>query len=617
MEKRNIFFRILAALWAGADGVRKILHLVLMVFLFLLFFGAMSEPPPLLPKTAALYIQPYGSLVEQLEGSPYDRAVAELLDDGRPQTLVQDIVDALGYAKDDDRIEIVYLELSSVLGAGLSKLQRVGDAIEDFRESGKAVFASADFMGQQGYYIAAHADEIYLHPDGGILLRGYGRFRSYYKDAIDTLRLDWNVFRVGTHKSFVEPFTRMDMSDEDKESTTRLIDQFWSLYQADVTAARGLDDGAVNEFSQNLVGLVSAANGDIAIAARDHGLIDELLTRNEIRDRIIGFVGADEDNPDTFNAIGMGHYLRQMRMLTGGTANSSNVAVIVAAGDIFFGERAPGNIGADSTAALLRRARNDESVHAVVMRVDSPGGSAFAAEVIADEIDALRDAGKPVVASMSSVAASGGYAISMNADRVFASPATVTGSIGVFGMFPTYQRTLDFVGIATDGIGTTPWSGQFRPDREMSGDTRQLLQLLVEDTYDDFISDVAMHRGLDKDVVDRIGQGQVWTGNDALENGLIDELGSLEDAIAAAALFAGLEEDGYGIKQIEPELSATEQMLVDLLAVVSRSGMDLSSWLDQPSTLESIAHSIGEKAGAYLRFNDPKGVYSHCLCSFD
>jgi len=617
VSKKNIVVRLFSALWAGADGLRKVLHLVLLLFLFLMFFGVLSGTAPVLPKTAALYIQPYGTLVEQLEGDPYDRAVGELLDEGRPQTLVQDVVDALDYARDDDRIETVYLELSSLMGGGLSKLQRIGDAIEDFKTSGKPVIASADFMGQQAYYIAAHADEVFLHPEGAVLLRGYGRFRTYYKDAIDLLRLDWNIFRVGTHKSFVEPFTRMNMSDEDRESTLRLINNFWALYQSGVSAARDLDEGAVDDFSQQLVEHVRAADGDLAIAARDHGLVDELLTRNEVRDRMIGYVGADEESPDMFNAVDMSQYLRHMRLLSGGTVEDENVAIIVAAGDIFFGERAPGRIGADSTAALLRRARNDEAVQAVVLRVDSPGGSAFAAEVIADEIDALRAAGKPVVASMSSVAASGGYTISMNADRIFASPATVTGSIGVFGMFPTYQRTMEAVGMATDGIGSTPWSGQLRPDREMSEETRQLFQLLVEDTYDDFISDVAERRGLEKTAVDAIGQGQVWTGSDALANGLVDELGTLENAVAAAASFAGLIADGYGIKRIERELSATEQLLVDLLGVVRRAGVDMPGWAHERTALQRISSRIIERADTYLNFNDPKGVYSHCLCDFD
>jgi protease-4 len=614
LTKRNIVVRFFSALWAGADGVRKLLHLVLLLVIFLLFVGTFSDTPPMMPSKAALTIQPYGTLVEQLQGNPYDRAVAELIDDGRPQTLVQDIVDALAFAKDDDRIEVVYLELGSVLGTGLSKLQRVAAAIQDFKASGKPVIASADFLGQPGYYLASQADEIYLHPDGAILLQGYGQFRTYFKDAIDKLRLDWNVFRVGTHKSFVEPFTRMDMSDEDREATTRLVDQLWGIYQDGVAMARGLDADAIDDFATNFVDYVDAANGDIAIAARDRGLVDELLTRNAVRDLMIGRVGADADRPDTFNSIGMREYLLQARLLSGGTVEKENVAVVVAAGDILFGDSAPGGIGADSTADLLRTAGNDDSVRAVVLRIDSPGGSAFAAEVIADEIRALRDAGKPVVASMSSVAASGGYALAASTDRIFASPATITGSIGVFGMFPTYQRSMTALGMATDGVGTTPWSGQLRPDREMSPEAKQLFQLLIEDTYDDFVSDVAAQRGLEKEAVDRVGQGQVWSGIDALNFGLVDELGSLEDAVAYAAELAGLAEGGFGTKLIEKELSATEQLVIDLLTLFSRSGVDLSAWVRPPSAIESLVHKIGEAADTLMRFDDPQGIYSHCLC---
>lgn len=606
--------RFLGALWSGADALRKVLHLVLLLFVFLLFIGSLSDAPPSIPSKAALVIEPYGSLVEQLEGDPYDRAVAELLGDSRPQTLIQDIVDALEFAKDDENIEVVYLEPGSVFGTGLAKLQRVAAAIQDFRTSGKPVIARADFLGQPGYYLAAQADEIYLHPDGAVLLRGYGQFRTYFKEAIDKLLLDWNVFRVGTHKSFVEPFTRMDMSDEDREATSRLIDQLWALYQDGAAMARDLEPGAIDDFAVNLVDHVSAAKGDAAIAARDHGLVDELLTRTEVREMMIDRVGADPDHPDMFNAVSMRRYLAQMRMLKGTKVGDQNVAVIVAAGDIMFGESAPGGVGADTTAELLRNARNDESVRAVVLRVDSPGGSAFAAEVIADEIRALRAAGKPVVASMSSVAASGGYSISASADRIFAAPATITGSIGVFGMFPTYQRTMRALGMANDGVGTTPFSGQFRPDREMSAETRRLFQLFVEDTYDDFISDVAAQRGLDKEAVDRVGQGQVWSGIDAQNFGLVDELGSLEDAIVSAAGLAGLGEGEYGTKLIEIELSASEQFIIDLLTLFARAGLDVSAWAREPTALETLVRRIGAQADALLRFNDPQGAYMHCLC---
>ena len=615
MSRKGSIARFLSAVWRGADGLRKVLHLVLLLFVFMVFFGAISgSVPPALPKKAALVIQPYGFLVEQLEGNPLDRAVSELAGDGKPQTLVQDIVDALEYAKDDDRIEVVYLELSNVLGAGLSKLQHVAAAIADFKSSGKKVIASADFMSQQAYYLAAHADEVYLHPEGFLLMQGFGRFRTYYKDAIDLLRIDWNVFRVGTHKSYVEPYTRMDMSDEDRESTRRLIDQMWSLYQLDVETARDFDEGTIDGFAQNYLANIEATGGDIAVAARDHGLVDELLTRTEIRDLLIDHVGENPDKEDTFNAAGMHEYLEQMRMLSGAKVKSENVAVIVAVGDILPGLQSPGKIGGDSMAALLREARNDESVRAVVLRVDSAGGSAFASEIIKDEIQAIRDAGKPVVASMGSVAASGGYLISMNADRIFASPSTITGSIGIFGMFPTYQRTLDAIGVATDGVGTTPLAGMFRPDRGMSEQAKQLFQLFIEDGYDDFISGVASSREMDKSFVDRIGQGQVWTGLDALNNGLVDELGGLDAAIASAAGLADLAEGDYGIKNIRQKLSATERLLADLLGAAARSGLDFGYWTSQPSVLREIAKQANEKTELLLRFSDPKGLYSHCLC---
>ncbi len=617
MSIKKALVRIFSVVWSGVDGLRKVMHLVLLLLVFLVFFGALAGAPTVLPESAALVIQPSGALVEQLAGDPYERALGELLDEDNPQTLVQDIVDALQYAKEDDRIEMVHLELSGLGSAGLSKLQTVGAALDDFRTSGKLVVASADFLSQGGYYLGARADELYLHPSGMVLLRGYGRYLNYFKDAIDKLRIDWNVFRVGTHKSFVEPYLRMDMSDEDRESTVHLTEQLWSMYRADVVAARGLDDGAIADFATNMIDYIDAASGDIAIAALDHGLVDGLLKRTGVRELLIEYVGEDAENEDAYSAAGMHDYLAQMRMLGNGSKHEENIAVIVASGEIRFGSQPPGSIGADSTAALLRRARQDDSVKAVVLRVDSPGGSAFAAEVIANEIAALRAADKPVVASMGSTAASGGYSISMGADRIFASPATITGSIGVFGMFPTYQRSFAALGIASDGVGTTPWSGELRPDRAMSPHAKQLFQLFVEDTYDDFISDVAMHRGLEKSAVDHIGQGQVWTGVDAIENGLVDELGQLEDAIAAAAELAELDEDDYGTKIIETELTATEQAIVDFLSVAVRLGISPSTLSRTPSALESLAERLGDVLLESLRFNDPKGVYAHCLCSFD
>jgi protease-4 len=617
MSNRNFLVRLMSSIWTGVDGVRKVLHLLLLVTLFLVFVGAISGTTPILPKQAALYIQPAGPLVEQLDGDPYDRALAELLGDAPPQTLVQDVIDALVFAKTDDRISAVHLELSALGGGGLSKLRRIGEAIDDFKESGKPVVASADYFSQSGYYLAAHADELYMHPDGMVFLRGYGGFRSYFKEAIDKLRLDWNVFRVGTHKSFVEPYTRMDMSPEDRESRTRLIGQFWTMYQEDVEAARGLEEGAVDDYAQNLVAHVSAAEGDIAIAAREIGLVDELVSRAELRTVLTAYAGEDADDSSDYSSVHSGDYLGRMRMLEGSAVQDENVAVVVAVGTILNGTQPSGTIGGDSTATLLRRALSDDSVKAVVLRVDSPGGSVFASEVIAHEIQALQLAGKPVVASMGSVAASGGYLISVVADQVFASPATVTGSIGVFGMFPTYHRTLDAVGVATDGVGTTPWAGQFRPDREMSEATKQLFQLVINDTYDDFISDVAEQRELEKDIVDSVAQGQVWTGQDALRHGLIDALGTYEDSIRAAAELAGLAEGDYGQKLIEIQLTPTEQMVLEFFALTERTGFDVEALVNGPSALESFASRLEALLAGLSQFNDPKGVYSHCFCEID
>ena len=613
MSAKSVILGVLSALWRGADGLRKVLHLIVLLCIFVIFLDAISSAPQSIPEQAALVIQPDGDLVEQLEGDPLERAISRSMGDERPETLVQDIVDALDYAKDDDRIEVVYLELSDMLGGGLSKLRRIAAAIDDFKSSGKPVIANADFYSQQAYYLAAHANKVYLNPDGILFMKGYGNFRNYFKDAIDLLRIDWNVFRVGTHKSYVEPYTRMDMSPEDRETTVHLIDQLWSLYIDDVAKARKVDPQVIRDFADDYLKNARETGGDLAIAATEQGLVDDLLTRREVRDVLIDYVGEDPDKPDTYQSAGMYEYLDQMRMMAGSPVKDKNVAVIVASGDILFGDQPPGSIGGDSTAALLRRALNDDSIKAVVLRVDSPGGSSFASEVINDEVQALRDSGKPVVASMSSVAASGGYMISMGADRIYASPATITGSIGVFGMFPTYQRTLAAIGVATDGVGSTPWSGELRPDRAMSDDAKELFQLVIEDSYDDFISEVADNRHMDKAEVDRIGQGQVWTGTDAVQNGLVDELGDLDDAIAAAASLAGLKR--YGTKYIEHELSATEQLLLDIVSSKGDIGFEAASLLNRRSAIDRLARNIGKTADSMLRFNDPKGVYAHCFCT--
>jgi protease IV len=617
MSKRNAAARFFSGVWTGVNGVRKVLHLLLLLFIFSIVVGVLSASRPKLPEQAALVIRPAGDLVEQLEGDPFDRALAEFLGDTSPQTLVQDIVGGLEFANGDKRIKAVVFDLNGLTGGGLSKLQRIGAAIDEFRESGKPVIAMADSYGQHAYYVASRADEAYLHPEGFLMLQGYGVYQNYFREAIDKLKIDWNVFRVGTHKSAVEPFTRNDMSDEDRASKSRLLDQLWSHYRDDVQSARNMEANTLDDLLANFVERVRAAGGSTARAALEHGLVDELLTREEVRKRVAEYAGSDPDNVDFYNAAELDDYLEQMRLMRGDQTRHQNVAIVVASGEIRDGTQPPGAIGGDSTGEVLRRIHTDESVKAVVLRVDSPGGSAFASEIIRDEIEALRESGIPVVASMSSVAASGGYWISMAADRIYASPATITGSIGIFGMFPTFQRSLDTLGVSTDGVGSSKWAGQLRFDRAMSDEARELVQVMIEEGYQDFVSKVALHRNMQESEVDSIAQGQIWSGADALENGLVDGLGGLEEAIAAAAELAGLEPGEYGYSYYEKELTPAERFALQFLGGAAAAGLDVKTFVLRRSSLSSIdriADAVAAALSPMVRFNDPKGIYAHCFC---
>lgn len=616
MSRGNFFTRFLRAVWRGLDGMRKVLHLIVLLFIFSIAVGIFSAAGPELPRQAALVIAPAGNLVEQLEGDPFERALSELFGDAEPQTLLRDVTDALKLARDDSRIKAVVLELDELERAGLSKLRRIGEALDAFRESGKPVIARADNYGQAAYYLAAHADEVYLHPEGLVFLEGFGRYQNYYAEAIEKLKIDWNVFRVGTHKSAVEPYIRNSMSDEERESMARLLGQLWGVYRDDVDEARSLGTQGVDELVDNLLAYVRDSGGNIADLALEYGLVDELLTRSEVGERVAALAGRDDDGDLPYNAAELSLYLERTRDNGETSKGPSRVAVVVAAGEILDGEQPPGTIGGDSTAKVLRDARLDKSVRAVVLRVDSPGGSTFASEVIRNEVEALRDSGKPVVASMGSVAASGGYWISMAADRIYASPATITGSIGIFGMFPTFQRSLAELGVTTDGVGSSQWAGQFRLDRELSDEAKALFQLVVEDGYRDFIARVAEYREMSTQAVDRIAQGQVWTGAEAVSIGLVDEIGDLDDAVAAAAELAGLEAGNYDVRFMEKKLTPAEQLTLQFLGGTRSVGVDLGR-LRTPTRLERFAGGMLEAIAETWRFNDPRGLYAHCFCVFN
>ena len=603
--------RILSWFWRALDGLRRVLHLIILLFVFALLLAAFSIQHPKVPRSAALLIAPEGDIVEQLQGDALDRAWAKVTGDDRPQTLLRDIVDALSKAKDDDRIKVVLLDIDGLQGAGLSKLQTIAGALQAFRSSGKTVIAVGDYFSQNQYFLAANADEVYMHPLGVVYLDGYGRYRTFFKEALDKLHLDANVFRVGEYKSFGEPYSRSSMSEEDKRVSLEWLTELWSVYQADVERARGLDEKHISEYVGGFLEALRSRDGDLAAIALDAGLVNELWTRDQVRDRLIELVGVDKTGHD-YSRVTMDSYLATVRAAPD-LAKKKNVGVIVAAGTILDGEQPPGAIGGDSLAGLIRQARQDDAVQAVLLRVDSGGGSMFASKVIHRELELLRDAGKPLVVSMGSVAASGGYFISMPGEEIWASPTTITGSIGIIAMFPTVDRALDKLGVHVDGVGTTQLSGQFRPDRPLGDAAREILQLNIQNSYRVFVGDVASARGKTFEEVDAVAQGRVWTGARAHELGLVDNLGGQEEAVLSAATRAGIEAD-YGIKYIEKPVTFGDQLALELLA----SGAQVSQWLGvdrRPSSpVRQLVAALEQRLGSLLHFNDPRGIYSFCFC---
>jgi protease-4 len=445
-----------------------------------------------------------------------------------------------------------------------------------------------------------------------VLLDGYDRYRTYLKDALDKLGVEINVFRVGAFKSAVETFTRSSMSPEDREESRGYLNALWSSYQQAVTRARKLPADALEKYVATLAKSVPAANGDAARVALQAGLVSGIKTHLEAERRLIDLVGADENN-GSFKAVGTSDYVRYARAEKKLHADGKpRVGVIVAAGEILDGDQPPGTIGGDSTARLIRAARLDHDVKALVLRVDSPGGSVMASEEIYRELQALRTAGKPVVVSMSGYAASGGYYISAPADEIWASPATLTGSIGIFAIIPTLDRTLGKLGISVDGVGTTPLSGQLRLDRPLGEEAKALLQSQINRGYDEFLARVSAGRKKTREQVDAIAQGRVWAGADAHRLGLVDQLGSFNDAVKAAARRAKLSD--YAPEFLEPELSFWQQLALQL-----KSGLLRTLWRASPSeaALAQVAQRfdpLARQVERLSRFSIPNHLYAYCFC---
>lgn len=604
---------LISRLWRAVDALRiitvNLLFLFVLALLVMLFFW---QDTPEVPETAALVIDPSGEIVEQLSGSSGQRALGKVMGSAESETLLRDLLDAIELAREDDRIQVIFLNLNGMSATGLTKLQDLGSAIRTFRESGKRVVAAADGYEQSQYYLASRADEIYLDPFGMVVLEGYGRYRTYFKEGLDRLEVDWNVFRVGEYKSAVEPYLRNDMSPEAREANLEWLTELWKAYLNDVAPSRGMTPEDLAEKVNLFPGLIKEANGNLAHAALNMGLVDGLLTRHEIRDRMIELVGRGDESK-SFNQIGFRTYLELMDSQRELDEGEDVIALIVAKGTILDGSQPPGVIGGDSTAALIRTARQDEKVKAIVLRVDSGGGSSFASEVIRREFLLARGAGKPVVVSMGSVAASGGYWISTASDEIWAYPTTITGSIGIFGMFPTFQRTMStYLGVSVDGVGTTPFAGALRPDRQMEPEVAEIFQLAVEDGYRNFLMRVAESRKMAVEQVEAIARGRVWSGQAAFELGLVDHLGGLKDALSSAAQYAGLGED-YTVRYVEEKPSWYRRLLTELLAKGAEwvGPLDLQPSSPLPDTLQNLLEG---ELHTLRQFTDPMGIYAACLC---
>lgn len=604
---------ILGFIWRGLDGVRKVLHLIVLLFLFMLIGAALSPSIPIIPSKAALVVAPQGALVEQLAGDPFERAVAEAYGQDRPETLLRDLVDVVDAGAKDKRVELMVLDLGGMSGGGIAKMQELAQAIQRFRAAGKKVFAFGESFDQAQYYLAAQADEIYLDPQGLVLIEGFGYYRTFLKGVIDKLSVDVNIFRAGKFKSFTDQFSRSDMSEQEEQESLAWLNALWVQYQSGVTKARGLEEGAIAAYSNEFAEIAKKHRGDLATAALERNLVTELKSRREFEDQIKALVGEDEDE-HTFKGVMHWDYLTAARESAALTIDGDRVGVVVASGEILDGSQPPGTIGSDSTSRLLREALHDDKIKAVVLRIDSPGGSMLASEVIRREVDALRDAGKPVIASMSSTAASGGYYIAMDADEIWASPATLTGSIGVFAVFPTIERTLEKFGVTIDGVGTTPLAGSLRLDRTLNDGAKEILQNSIDHAYSVFVNNVATARERSFEDIDGVAQGRVWAGVDAAQNGLVDKLGSYKDALDSAADKAGLGKD-YKVHYVEPPMGWRQALAMRSQALAARVTRSLVPEHELFVNARRILAPLEAELKTLSKFNDPRQVYYYCACS--
>ena len=577
------------------------IFLLMVIFIIISIFSSIFSNNLVDPEGKALVINPNGPIVEQISG-PSDPFQTLLMGEQSSELYVGDLLEVLEAASNDKRIKDLVLRLDNISGTGQAVLYDVGLALKKVKDSGKRIIAIGDEYSESGFYLASFADEIIMNPEGWILLDGFDRSKMYYKSFLDKLKISANVIRVGTFKSAVEPYLRDDMSDAAKEANLAYLDILWSSWVEVVSANRSLTPESIQYLVDNTDELVKKSKKGTAEAFLNYGMIDKLMTRTEQREYMVELFGESETK-ESFNKISGGSYYQVLQDEKKTKTSDNKIAVVVARGTIMDGDQPPGTIGGDSTSRLIKDAYEDEAVKAIVLRVDSGGGGVFASEVIRQELLKAQEKGIKVIASMGNVAASGGYWISTNADEIWASHNTITGSIGIFGLLPTVDKSLKNIGINTDGVSTGKLDAGGDPTKELSPMFKNIIQAEIEHGYDKFITLVSESRGIDKKQVDNIAQGRVWAGETALELGLVDQLGNLKDAINRAAELAEI--DSFVTYYPSEELNWKQQLLSSIFSI--------SGGIIPHSVLENFFVKGSLKTLSEIEsFNDPKGIYLKC-----
>ena len=589
-------------LFRSIDFLRRALLNLVLLGIVVVIVIAWWKPAPGIDEGSVLVLRPAGALVEETTV----RSPLDLLgpDSGiASETVLRDLLEAVRAAREDDRITALVIETDDLAGGGIARLAELRAEIAAFRAAGKPVLARGERFTEGQYYLASVADEVHLSPDGFLLLRGLASYSNYFGNALEKLGIKVHVFRVGEYKSFAEPFTRNDMSPESRENTGDLLSGLWNALREEIAVSRKLGPAAIDAWVRYFGDALEAADGSPAKAAFDAGLVDRLSTVDEWRELLRERFDLVERRFGGGKAVSVARYLASQPERTA----PGRVAVLVARGAIMDGNGTAGTVGGDSFARLIREVRDDPSVSALVLRIDSPGGSAWASEQIRRELELTRRAGKPVIASMSATAASGGYWIATGASEIHAHPLTLTGSIGIFALFPDLSGPLDRLGVGVDGVATGPFAGVPDPRRPLTLEAVDIMQRSLEFGYRRFLQTVADARDMSVEEVDRVARGRVWTGEAAHKLGLVDELGGLYDAIAAAAERVGLEE--YEVIWPEPAASPRERLLRSLGEFVSTDSRPTPQ-----GAFGTLFASLQREAEALLMWNDPRHIYVHCLC---